>query len=427
MAGIEHIPVEADEAGMRLDRWFKIHYPGLGFGQLQKLLRSGQVRVDGGRVKTDARVQPGQVVRVPPMEVDAKAPKTGPIASKDLKHSGDAELLARMLLHEDDKVFVLNKPAGLAVQGGSGVARHIDKMLEAWTSPKGEKPRLVHRLDRDTSGVLVIARTRGAAQKLTAAFRERDTKKTYWALVKGVPRKHDDKISTWLVKEQTEDGDRMRIAKHGEDGADHAVSYYRVLETAAQSLAWLEMEPYTGRTHQLRVHALHIGSPDYRRSQVFHRRSELGLSRRHQPHLGRPMAVLAPCVCGDGGHHGGLRRLLPAGRAPGQQRQQAPGLGPEKGTAGLCRHAGRRRCRLCRRPPGPGGGGPESGRCQQVGAAVVRPGRDCRGPAPGLVVRPPAGFETLNQSLASYFAQSGAGAFLLLIVLYKLGMPSPAA
>ncbi|CAD7033979.1 RluA family pseudouridine synthase [Pseudorhizobium halotolerans] len=259
MAGIEHIRVEADEAGMRLDRWFKVHYPGLGFGALQKLLRSGQVRVDGGRVKSDARVQPGQTVRVPPLDVDTK--KAGPIAGKDLKHSSDYELLQRMVLHEDDKVIVLNKPAGLAVQGGSGVTRHIDQMLDAWISPKGEKPRLVHRLDRDTSGVLVIARTRGAAQKLTAAFRERDTKKTYWSLVKGVPRKHEDKISTWLVKEQTPDGDRMRIAKHGEAGADHAVSFYRVLETAAQTMAWLEMEPYTGRTHQLRVHALHIGHP----------------------------------------------------------------------------------------------------------------------------------------------------------------------
>ncbi|MGO6904029.1 RluA family pseudouridine synthase, partial [Rhizobium ruizarguesonis] len=239
MAGIEHIKIEPDEAGMRLDRWFKVHFPGLGFGPLQKLLRSGQVRVDGGRVKSDARVQPGQTVRVPPLDVDAKL-KSGPIAGKDLKHSTDFELLSRMVLHEDEKVIVLNKPPGLAVQGGSGVARHIDQMLEAWTSPKGEKPRLVHRLDRDTSGVLVIARTRGAAQKLTAAFRERDTKKTYWALVKGVPRKHEDKISTWLVKEPTIDGDRMRIAKHGEDGADHAVSFYRVLETAAQNLAWLE-------------------------------------------------------------------------------------------------------------------------------------------------------------------------------------------
>lgn len=262
MAGIEHRDVSEDEAGMRLDRWFKVHYPGLGFGALQKLLRSGQVRVDGGRVKSDTRVQPGQKVRIPPMDVDAKGEtKTGPLSGKELKHSGDGELLARMLLHEDDKVFVLNKPAGLAVQGGSGVTRHVDKMLEAWTSQKGEKPRLVHRLDRDTSGVLVVARTRGAAQKLTAAFRERDTKKTYWALVKGVPRQREGRISTWLVKEQTPDGDKMRVTKHGEDGADHAVSYYRIVEQAAQNLAWLEMEPYTGRTHQLRVHAAHIGHP----------------------------------------------------------------------------------------------------------------------------------------------------------------------
>lgn len=260
MAGIEHRQVEGDEAGMRLDRWFKVHYPGLGFGQLQKLLRSGQVRVDGGRAKSDTRVQPGQMIRIPPMEVDAKV-KSGPIAGRDLRNSPDGELLSRMLLHEDDKVIVLNKPAGIAVQGGSGVTRHIDQMLEAWTSQKGEKPRLVHRLDRDTSGVLVIARTRGAAQKLTAAFRERDTKKTYWSLVTGVPKKREDKISTWLVKEQTPDGDRMRIAKHGEEGADHAVSYYRIVEQAAQNFSWLEMEPYTGRTHQLRVHAAHIGHP----------------------------------------------------------------------------------------------------------------------------------------------------------------------
>ncbi|TNB47387.1 RluA family pseudouridine synthase [Martelella lutilitoris] len=259
MAGIEHIKVDQDEAGMRLDRWFKLHYPGLGFGALQKLLRSGQIRVDGGRVKSDTRVEPGQMVRIPPMNVDPKT--SGPIPGRDLKHSPDGELLSRMLLHEDERVFVLNKPAGLAVQGGSGVVRHIDKMLEAWTNKKGEKPRLVHRLDRDTSGVLVVARSRRAAQSLTEAFRQRTTKKTYWSLVKGVPRKREDKVSTWLAKEQTPDGDRMRIVKHGEPDSDHAVSYYRVIDTAAHTLSWLEMEPYTGRTHQLRVHALHIGHP----------------------------------------------------------------------------------------------------------------------------------------------------------------------
>ena len=210
---------------MRLDRWFKTHFPGLGFGHLQKLLRSGQVRVDGGRVKADSRIEPGQMIRIPPLGVDQKG--AGPLTAKTMRNQDDGDVLAQMLLYEDPKVFVFNKPAGLAVQGGSGVVRHVDDMLEAWRNQKGEKPRLVHRLDRDTSGVLVVARTRLAAMKLAEAFRARETKKTYWALVKGVPPKREDKISTWLVKEATPDGDRVRVAKHGEKGADHAVSYYQ--------------------------------------------------------------------------------------------------------------------------------------------------------------------------------------------------------
>lgn len=259
MAGVEQKTVGADEAGMRLDRWFKVHFPGLGFGHLQKLLRSGQIRIDGGRAKADSRVQPGQAVRIPPLGVDEKAP--GPLTGRTIRGQEDGDVLKQMLLYENEKVYVFNKPAGLAVQGGSGIVRHVDDMLEAWRNKKGEKPRLVHRLDRDTSGVLVVAKTRGAAQALTKAFRERDTKKTYWALVKGVPRKREDKISTWLVRETTPDGDRMRICEHGEPDSDHAVTYYRVVEAAGRDLCWLEMEPYTGRTHQLRVHAVHIGNP----------------------------------------------------------------------------------------------------------------------------------------------------------------------
>lgn len=260
MAGVEQITVEADEAGMRLDRWFKTHFPGLGFGHLQKLLRSGQIRVDGGRVKADTRVEPGQQVRIPPLEVDKKGGAEH-LTGHSIRNQGDADVLSKMLIYEDEKVFVFNKPPGLAVQGGSGVTRNVDEMLEVWRSKKGEKPRLVHRLDRDTSGVLVIARTRLAAMKLSEAFRARETEKTYWALVKGVPPKREDKISTWLIKEQTPDGDRMRVANHGEKGADHAVSYYRIIEQAAQALTWLEMQPHTGRTHQLRVHAAYIGCP----------------------------------------------------------------------------------------------------------------------------------------------------------------------
>ena len=215
---------------MRLDRWFKSHYPG-----------------------------PGQVVRVPPLGVDRKGSE--PVTARTMRGQDDGAVLTKMLLHEDPSVYVFNKPSGLAVQGGSGVSRHVDDMLEAFRNKKGEKPRLVHRLDRDTSGALVVARTRLAAMKLAEAFRGRDAKKTYWALVKGVPKKREDKISTWLVKEQTLDGDRMRVARHGEEGADHAVSFYRVVEQAGQALSWLEMEPHTGRTHQLRVHATYIGCP----------------------------------------------------------------------------------------------------------------------------------------------------------------------
>lgn len=243
---------------MRLDRWFKARYPGLGFGALQKLLRTGQVRVDGKRAKAETRLVEGQIVRVPPQASGAGA---GSVTTNTIKHTGDADALKSMLLYEDDKVFVFNKPAGLAVQGGSGVARHVDGMLDALRNRKGERPRLVHRLDRDTSGVLVVARTRGAAQKLTAAFRARDTEKIYWALVKATPRKPEGTISTWLAKEQTPDGDRMRVVKHGEVAADHAVSRYRLIEAAGQRLSWMEFEPETGRTHQLRVHALHMGCP----------------------------------------------------------------------------------------------------------------------------------------------------------------------
>ncbi len=255
MAGVEQKTVDSDESGMRLDRWFKTHYPGLGFGRLQKLLRSGQIRLDGGRAKTDTRIQPGQTIRIPPLDAEK------PASTTKSANASDAERLSAMLIYDDPKVFVFNKPAGLAVQGGSGVARHVDGMLEAWRNKKGEKPRLVHRLDRDTSGVLVVARTRQAAQRLTAAFRERDTEKIYWALVKGVPGKKEGRISTWLVKETTPDGDRMRVAKHGEPDSDHAVSHYRVIEQAGQNLSWLEMQPYTGRTHQLRVHAAHLDCP----------------------------------------------------------------------------------------------------------------------------------------------------------------------
>lgn len=259
MAGVTQREVAADEAGMRVDRWFKLHYPGLAFGALQKLLRSGQVRVDGGRVKTQSRLEQGQTVRVPPLDDGTARPRH--VTANTIRDRSDADVLRATLLHEDERVLVFNKPAGLAVQGGSGVNRSVDSMLEAWRDRKGQKPRLVHRLDRDTSGALVVARTRAAAQSLTAAFRQRETRKIYWALVHGVPSPREGRISTWLVKERTADGDRMRVAAHGETGADHALSTYRTVDAGPRYVSWVEMSPHTGRTHQLRVHARSIGNP----------------------------------------------------------------------------------------------------------------------------------------------------------------------
>jgi len=262
MAGIETKTVDAEEAGMRLDRWFKAHFPGLAFGQLQKLLRSGQIRIDGGRAKSDTRVAAGQAIRLPPQvtNLDSTLIK-GPLTRNTIRDRNDLDVLQSMLLHEDKKVYVFNKPAGLAVQGGSGINRHVDSMLESMRNQKGEKPRLVHRIDRETSGVLVVARTRGAAAELTKAFRHRTTEKTYWAICKGVPRKREGSISTYLLKERLEEGDKMRVARHGERGADHAVTNYRVIDNTGPNLSWIEFQPVTGRTHQLRVHSGHLGHP----------------------------------------------------------------------------------------------------------------------------------------------------------------------
>jgi len=253
MGPVETKTIDSDEAGMRLDRWFRTHYPSLSFGHLQKLLRSGQVRVNGKRARSNIRVEPGQIVRVPPLATQP--------AKTERPRVGDDDELRKFLLYEDDQVLLFNKPAGLAVQGGSGLTRHVDGMLEAWRDRKGQKPRLVHRLDRETSGVLVVARTRLAASRLATSFRSRATKKTYWALTAGVPRPHQGKISTWLARRRYGDVEKMSVVDHGADEASHAVTHYSVVETSGTKLAWLTLRPVTGRTHQLRAQTAHIGHP----------------------------------------------------------------------------------------------------------------------------------------------------------------------
>jgi 23S rRNA pseudouridine955/2504/2580 synthase len=267
--GARTITVTEDEAGMRLDRWFKRRIPSLALSHLNKIVRTGQVRVDGARVKTAVRLEAGQNVRVPPLILDASAsPPLRRAPSAD-----DARALRDMTLFEDRDLLVLNKPFGLAVQGGSGTTRHIDGMLEALADEGGERPRLVHRLDRDTSGVLLIAKSRRIAADLGEIFRSRQAKKIYWALVEGVPKPAQGRISLFLAKgegmgdargarsNQISDRERMRVARHGDADAQHSVTYYAIVDKIAPKLAWLSMKPLTGRTHQLRAHAEAIGHP----------------------------------------------------------------------------------------------------------------------------------------------------------------------
>ena len=253
---VQTVAVTPDEAGMRVDRFFEARFPGLSFSHIQRIIRKGEVRVNGKRAQPKARLEAGQTVRVPPLRLDS--PKPGANASEDQKNRA---FIKSITLHEDADVLVLNKPMGLAVQGGSGTVRHLDGMLGALRSPDGQRPRLVHRLDKDTAGCLLVAKTRFAAAALAKTFRSRSARKIYWALVPGVPKPKQGRISTFLAKEERADDSFMRVARHGEEGASHAITYYAVVETAASKLAWLSLKPVTGRTHQLRVQMAHIGHP----------------------------------------------------------------------------------------------------------------------------------------------------------------------
>jgi 23S rRNA pseudouridine955/2504/2580 synthase len=265
MSYVQSRTVGEDEAEQRLDRWFRRHFPHITQVQIERMCRKGEIRVDGGRVKAASRVAPGQTVRIPPLPTAESRPES--TASR--VSEADAELMRNAVLYRDDHILVLNKPAGLPTQGGSKQTRHIDGLAEALRFGYDEKPRLVHRLDKDTSGVLVLARTQRMASALTTAFRHRETRKIYWAVVAGVPYPKFGTIRYGLVKGTGHgargEGEKMRCVHPDEvdrtPDAKRATTDYAVLTALGGRAAWVALVPVTGRTHQLRAHMAEMGHP----------------------------------------------------------------------------------------------------------------------------------------------------------------------
>ena len=254
MAEVKLIAVGDGEDGTRLDRWLRRRWPDLGQTQIHKLARSGQIRVDGARVKADTRLAAGSMVRVPPL------PDRPPPAARETVTAGDAAFARGLVLYEDDEVLALNKPAGLAVQGGTKTLHHIDRLLSVWGEGLG-RPRLTHRLDRDTSGVLILGKTPNAAAALSGAFARRRARKVYWAIVEGNPRPVEGTIDLPLIKMGVDDRERMTPTDAKDPHGKAAVTEFVTVSRAGPRAAWLALSPRTGRTHQLRAHMLAIGHP----------------------------------------------------------------------------------------------------------------------------------------------------------------------
>ncbi len=266
MSRVQTIVIGPGDGDQRLDRWLKRTFPHVRQGQIEKMCRKGELRVDGGRVKASTRVDVGQSVRIPPLPEPGQQPAQ---PAKSNVSDADEKLIQSCVIYRDDHIIAINKPPGLPTQGGSKQTRHVDGLAEALKFGYDEKPRLVHRLDKDTSGVLLLARSREVAQALTAAIRHKETRKIYWALVAGVPVPYLGEIRYGLVKAGGHgaggEGEKMRAVHPNEisrvDGAKRAHSLYATLYRVASRAAWVAMEPITGRTHQLRAHMAEIGHP----------------------------------------------------------------------------------------------------------------------------------------------------------------------
>jgi 23S rRNA pseudouridine955/2504/2580 synthase len=278
----EIVTVTDQDGESRLDRWFRRHYPGLTHGRLERLLRTGQIRVDGKKAKSGDRVSPGSSIRVPPIdEPPAAEPRPGP---RHVRRQDEA-MLRDLVIHRDDQAIVLNKPSGLAVQGGSATTRHVDGLLDGLRFGHAERPRLVHRLDKDTSGVLLIARSAAAAAFFTRAFRDKTTRKIYWAIVAGLPNPRRGRIDLALAKGAV-GGAKGKERVHADDDGKDAVTYYTVVDAAGDRASWLALLPLTGRTHQLRAHCAAIATPILGDSKYGGAAAHLpGGGAAHRPHL----------------------------------------------------------------------------------------------------------------------------------------------
>ncbi|MGY8986549.1 MAG: RluA family pseudouridine synthase [Sphingomonadales bacterium] len=256
MSGVQIKTVSAEDVGIRLDKWFLKYFPTLSHGKLSKLLRKGEVRLGGKRAKAGERIAIGDEIRIPPLgdlpTEKNKKPKVVEISD------ADREMLQAMVIYKNHDVIALNKVPGLAVQGGTNTHRHIDGMLDALKFEASGRPKLVHRLDKDTSGVLLLARNRQSAKSLTGAFKERQTEKIYWALVMGVPQLKKGKIDQPMEKISLGMGNERMVAS---EGGKKAVTFYSVVETASKKASWVALKPITGRTHQLRLHMVLLGHP----------------------------------------------------------------------------------------------------------------------------------------------------------------------